>query len=199
MARPIPAERRWSAYAMAANSRMRIRRKCLCCAPMAIPRMKIRTLQIRARPDTWFSAAFCDTHKNWWECDSGIAYLVSGVPGWRAKRMTQIYDLSDPAKPVFIRDFGLPGQQPGSTGPVPSDLHGPISTGPKGNRVYFGYGSSKNGIVQIVDRQKLLTGPKEPTDANLIYPQISRLDLPPEVGAHSAVPLIGVKIPIWQR
>ncbi|HJT07214.1 MAG TPA: hypothetical protein VJ747_09820, partial [Stellaceae bacterium] len=23
------------------------------------------------------------THKNWWECDTGIAYLVSGKPGWR--------------------------------------------------------------------------------------------------------------------
>ena len=56
------------------------------------------------------------THKSWWECDTGIAYLVSGQPGWRVPRMTKIYDLSDPAKPVFIRDFGLPGQQPGSTG-----------------------------------------------------------------------------------
>jgi hypothetical protein len=26
-----------------------------------------------------------DTHKSWWECDSGIALLVSGAPGWRAK------------------------------------------------------------------------------------------------------------------
>ena len=59
-----------------------------------------------------------DTHKSWWECDTGIAYLVSGEPGWRVRRMTQIYDLSDPAHPVFIRDFGLPGQQPGSTGPA---------------------------------------------------------------------------------
>jgi hypothetical protein len=33
------------------------------------------------------------THKNWWECDTGIAFLVSGVPEWRAQRMTQIYDL----------------------------------------------------------------------------------------------------------
>jgi hypothetical protein len=56
-----------------------------------------------------------DTHKSWWECDTGIAYLVSGVPGWRVRRMTQIYDLSDPAHPVFIRNFGLGGQQPGST------------------------------------------------------------------------------------
>ena len=81
-----------------------------------------------------------DTHKSWWECDTGIAYLVSGVPGWRVKRMAQIYDLSDPAKPVHIRDFGLPGQEPGATGTIPADMHAPISTGPKGNRVYFGYG-----------------------------------------------------------
>ncbi|MGZ5584442.1 MAG: hypothetical protein ACXWF2_15175, partial [Usitatibacter sp.] len=30
------------------------------------------------------------THKSWWECDSGIAYLVSGVEGWRTRRMTQV-------------------------------------------------------------------------------------------------------------
>ena len=80
-----------------------------------------------------------DTHKSWWECDTGIAFLVSGLPDWRTRRMTQIYDLSDPSEPVFIRNFGLPGQQPGSTGAVPTDLHGAISTGPKGNRLYFGY------------------------------------------------------------
>src|SRR5450759_488398 len=56
------------------------------------------------------------THKNWWECDTGIAYLVSGPPDWRVRRMTKIYDLSDPAKPVFIRDYGLDGQQPGAAG-----------------------------------------------------------------------------------
>ena len=71
-----------------------------------------------------------DTHKNWWECDTGIAFLVSGAPDWRTRRMTQVYDLSDPAHPVKIRDFGLPGQEPGSTGAVPTELHGPISTGP---------------------------------------------------------------------
>src|SRR5207302_5596666 len=129
-----------------------------------------------------------DTHKSWWECDTGIAYLVTGVQDWRTRRMTSIYDLSDPAKPAFIRHFGLPGQQPGSTGPVPTDLHGPISTGPKGNRVYFGYGTGGNGILQIVDRNKLLNGPKDPTDANLLYPQVVRLDLPADAGAHTAFP-----------
>ena len=50
-----------------------------------------------------------DTHKNWWECDTGIAYLVSGISGWRVRRMTQVYDLSDPANPKHIRDFGIAG------------------------------------------------------------------------------------------
>ena len=126
------------------------------------------------------------THKNWWECDTGIAYLVSGIDGWRVRRMTQVYDISDPANPVFIRNFGLPGQQvkpgqqqasasAGTSGAapagmhahgasagdgVPMELHGPISTGPAGNRIYFGYGTNKGGILQIVDREKLLDWPE---------------------------------------
>jgi hypothetical protein len=98
------------------------------------------------------------THKNFWECDSGIAYLVSGVPGWRTRRMTQVADLADPAHPGLIRNFGLPGQQPGASGPVPEGLHGAISLGAAANRVYFGYGVNRDGILQIVDRRKLLEG-----------------------------------------
>jgi hypothetical protein len=135
-----------------------------------------------------------DTHKSGWECDTGIAYLVSGVQSWRPRRMTEVYDLSDPAKPVKIRDYGLPGHQPGATGTVPTDLHGPISTGPKGNRVYFAYGTNKGGVLQIVDREKLLNGPKEPTPENLRYPVIGQLDLMPMVGVHSAIPLGKMKI-----
>ena len=130
-----------------------------------------------------------DTHKSWWECDTGIGFLVSGAGDWRARRMTQVYDLSDPTKPVHIRDFGLPGQQPGATGAVPTDLHGPISTGPQGNRVYFAYGTNKGGVLQIVDREKLITGPKEPTPENLRAPVIGQLDMLPLNGAHTAFPL----------
>ena len=36
---------------------------------------------------TKLSQGLKDTHKNFWECDTGIAYLVSGAPGWRARRM----------------------------------------------------------------------------------------------------------------
>src|SRR5262249_32630743 len=124
---------------------------------------------------TRISEGIKDTHKNWWECDTGIAYLVSGVEGWRTRRMTEVYDLSDPAKPVKIRDFGLVGQQPGATGTVPIDLHGMVSLGRDANRIYFGYGTNKGGVVQIVDREKLLNGPKEPTPENLRYPVVGQL------------------------
>jgi hypothetical protein len=120
-----------------------------------------------------------DTHKNWWECETGIAYLVSGLESWRTRRMTEIYDLSDPAKPVKIRE----------TGAVPTELHGAISIGAEGNRVYFAHGTNKGGVLQIVDRERLLTGPKEPTPDNLKFPEIGRLDFLPLVGVHTAIPL----------
>src|SRR6266542_3073810 len=95
-----------------------------------------------ARPAllTTVVSGLAHTHKNWWECDTGIAYLVSdGRPaGWRTNRMTKVYDLADPAQPRFIRDFGLVGQEPGSTGPAPEGVHGPIAYR---NRVYFAYGT----------------------------------------------------------
>jgi hypothetical protein len=142
------------------------------------------------------------THKNWWECDTGIAYLVSdGRPaGWRTNRMTKIYDLSDPAQPRFIRDFGLPGQQPGASGTAPEGLHGPIAFR---NRVYIAYGTGAKGVLQIVDRDKLLKGnpqaaePFAPTAENLLYPQIGRLDMSPDWGGHTAFPVLGVQVPDW--
>jgi len=135
------------------------------------------------------------THKNWWECETGVAYLVSGVPGWRTSRMTQVFDLGNPEKPVFIRTFGLPGQEPGAVGPVPTGLHGPISTGLAGNRVYFGHGTSSGGILQIVDRHRLLKGPRAPTRSNLLHPQVGRFDLDPNYGAHTVFPVPGMYIP----
>ncbi len=146
-----------------------------------------------------------DTHKNWWECDTGIAYLVSdGRPErYRSKRITKIYDLSDPAHPEFIRNFALAGQQPGSTmDNVPQDLHGPIVAG---NRVYFGYGTLLSGVIQIVDREKLLKGnpassdPFAPTVENLLYPQVSRLDMYPTIGAHTTFPVLGMEVPDFDK
>src|SRR2546428_2205232 len=78
-----------------------------------------------------------DTHKSWWECDTGIAYLVSGVEGWRVRGMNQVFDLSDPSKPVHILDFCLIGQDPGSAGAGPTVVRAAISTWPKGDRGHF--------------------------------------------------------------
>ncbi len=128
-----------------------------------------------------------DTHKNYWECEGGIAYLVSTPPGWRT-RMTLVYDLSDPANPVKLREFGLVGQQPGATGAVPVAIHGLVSTGPKGNRIYLAYGTNKSGVMQIVDREKLLKGPK-----------VGRLDMSLIAGGHTAMPLGKFKIPEFAK
>ena len=154
-----------------------------------------------ARPAqlTTIVAGLRQTHKNWWECDTGIACLVSdGRPaGWRTNRMTKIYDLGDPAHPRFIRDFGLTGQEPGATGTAPEGVHGPIA---RANRVYFAYGTGSKGVLQIVDRAKLLAGdpassaPLEPTPANLKYPQIGRLDMSPDWGGHTSFPILGMRV-----
>lgn len=158
-----------------------------------------------------------NTHKNWWECDTGIAYLVSGnVPDstnpnlWHHSGSNQhlkIYDLSDPANPVYIRDFGLVGQEPNATfyeGIVnpPSGIHGPISAGTTKNRVYMAYGVGSNGVFQIVDRNVLLHGcdgsktcPFYPTTQEMLAPQKGYLTMSPDQGGHSSFPVFGLPIP----
>jgi hypothetical protein len=51
-----------------------------------------------------------DTHKSFWECGTGIAYLVSGVPGWRVRRMTEIYVIP-PIQLKFVTS-DCPGRNP---------------------------------------------------------------------------------------
>jgi hypothetical protein len=148
-----------------------------------------------------------DTHKSWWECDSGIAYMVTGDQGWHTRRMMKVYDLGDPTKPRFIRDFGMLGQEPTAPDTKEArrfDLHGPIPV-PDRNRIYLGYGNYINGAVQILDREKLLKGnpavanPLAPTPENLKYPVITTLITPPTVGAHTALPILGVDVPDMLR
>jgi hypothetical protein len=172
-------------------------------------------------------------HKSWWECDTGIAYLIAGSPsdGWHqsgSKQHIKIYDLSNPASPKYIRDFGLVGQQPsanvasavscinnpqsncyeGVTNP-PSGIHEAYSAGWKVNRVYLPYGVGTHGVVQIIDRNKLLNGcsassnsascPASPSQADLLYPQVSYITENPLEGAHDANPIFGVPIPEEQQ
>src|SRR5262249_30970105 len=144
------------------------------------------------------------THKSWWECDTGIAYLVANKrdEGWHGGNHLKIYDLSDPAKPVYIRDFGMVGTQPGAAGSEGGEgIHGPISAGPEKNRVYIAYGTGNDGVIAIVDRKKLLTefkNPLKPTPEELLAPQIGYLHMSPDQGAHTTFPIFDVPIPGFQ-
>jgi hypothetical protein len=101
-----------------------------------------------------------DTHKNFWECDTGIAYLVSdgtslgtsvpSFPAWRAERMTQIFDLSNPADPKFVRNWGLVGQEPGST-----SVMGPARMG--SSRLSIGKSCWTQPLTAV--RLRLISGP----------------------------------------
>ena len=54
-------------------------------------------------------------------------------------------------------------------------------------------------MLQIVDREKLLNGPKEPTPDNLRAPVIGELQMSPLVGAHTVFPLGKMRIPEFAR
>jgi hypothetical protein len=84
------------------------------------------------------------THKLWWECNTGIAYMPGSKntpPLWRTPQSMVIFDWSNPPAaqnlavapvvanyPRYIRTYGVVGAEPTGTGPIPNSLHGPIST-----------------------------------------------------------------------
>jgi len=172
--------------------------------------------------------ALAGTHKSWWECDTGIAYIVGRrgndtADGWGPGNHIFIFDLSNPANPVYLRDWALNGQQPGGTTPphftaTPS-IHGPISTGPAGGavelagataeRVYFAYGTGSNGDMQIVDRTKLLPPPlgagvqcgsiastlTPPACIDFQTAELGQLIMNPDNGAHTSWPLGRLVVP----
>jgi hypothetical protein len=166
--------------------------------------------------------ALAGTHKSWWECDTGIAYIVGrrgndGKDGWRTGNHIFIFDLSDPANPKFLRDWALDGQQPGGVIPphftvVPA-IHGPISTGPASgtiamagatpNRVYFAYGVGSNGVMQIVDRTSVLSTKCGSISSTLTPPactdfhtaELGRLVMNPDNGAHTSWPIGKITVP----
>src|SRR6266851_8265705 len=179
---------------------------------------------------TGTAGALAGTPKSWWECDTGLAYIVGSrgndtTEGWRTGNHIFIFDLSDPANPVFLRDWALDGQQPGGA-PIPHfgntvpSIHGPISTGPNSSsnpifgsgatldRVYFAYGTGATGVMQIVDRTKLLPPPfgtgvtcGSAASSQLPAPcsdfhtaELGRWIMNPDNGAHTSFPL--GKIPI---
>ncbi len=173
------------------------------------------------------------THKDWWECKSGLAYMPGSrdVPApnrWRTSQSMLIYDWSNPHNglpPEYVRTYGVVGAQPDGTGPVPNSLHGAISTfehpqvgmplaraaGPDdvvGNRIYAAWGVGDDGILQIIDRKKLLppryggtwTGdPDRPSSADLEAAQTGIMYMSPDQGGHTSMPVFGMKPGSYQN
>ena len=166
-----------------------------------------------------------NTHKPWWECNTGIAYLPGSrdVPAssgqrWRQGQSMMIVDWKDPANPIYLRTHGLPGGQPSGTGPTPTSLHGAISAQEHpnaagrlargattddviGNRVYTAWGVGDNGVLQVLDRKKLLPpsyggsfvgNPDNPTNAELESAQASILYMSLDQGGHTSFPVFGM-------
>jgi hypothetical protein len=183
------------------------------------------------------------THKDWWECKTGIAYMPGSkdVPApnrWRTSQAMIIYDWSNPPLaalpgtpiptyanyPKYIRTYGPVGAQPDGTGTAPNSLHGAISTvehpqfgmalarasGPDdmvGNRVYAAWGVGDDGLLQVIDRKKLLPpayggtwvgDPDRPTVADLEGAQTSFFLMSPDQGGHTSMPIFGLKPPSYQ-
>src|SRR6266436_1863631 len=182
------------------------------------------------------------THKDWWECRSGIAYMPgskNAAPLWRTSQSMLVYDWSNPptpaaagsaipiypSYPLYIRTYGVVGAQPGAAGGVPNSLHGPISTfeHPQagqplargaggddviGNRIYLAWGVGDDGILQILDRKKLLPpslggtwigDPDRPTEADLLAPQTGILYMSPDQGGHTSMPVFGLTPPSYAK
>jgi hypothetical protein len=174
-------------------------------------------------------------HHIWWECDTGIAYVIAqsdltpqtNPMNWQesgSRQHVYIYDLHDPYHPVFIREWGLVGQQPGATNSgscyntpssdcyegftnPPGGVHQVYSGGLYSNQIYIPYGVGQDGVIQLVDRTNLLNGctasasencAEFPSQADLLYPQISYLTMKPSQGGHTSIPIFGVPIPQTQ-
>jgi hypothetical protein len=170
-----------------------------------------------------------NTHKDWIECSTGIAYMPGSraVDNWRQGQSMVIYDWSNPplakapgsaipnygaAYPKYIRTFGLPGGQPGSTGAPAPSLHGaisafehpnatrPLARAPDviGNRIYAAYGVGDDGVLQIINRAELLSlrDPKpaasHPMESDLLAPQAGILYMSPDQGGHTSFPVFGL-------
>lgn len=172
-----------------------------------------------------------NTHKHWWECKTGIAYLPGSKgtafnqPLWRQGQSMMIVDWKTPSTPIYLRTHGLPNAQPGGVGPVPPSLHGAISAHEHpnaagrlargataddiiGNRVYTAWGVGDDGVLQVLDRKKLLppayggsfTGdPDAPTNAQLEDAQTSILYMSPDQGGHSSFPVFGLTPKSYQN
>jgi len=132
-----------------------------------------------------------DNHKNYWDCETGLAFLTGWQPGWHA-RTTSMYDIKDPKNPVFLRYYGLPNMQPSADpeGYRETEIHEPLI---HEGKAYMSYGTGEEGIIQVLNLDKLINGefdPKNPTNEQLAEPVEIEIMLPHYWGAHTVIPLL---------
>lgn len=126
----------------------------------------------RTRPKlTATIGPFTAAHKSWWDRATGTAYLSASQPGWSGLHLV-IYDLTDPARPRFLANWGLPEQRPGAPTGRSVSLHHPVVSG---NRAYLSY--LFGGDVVILD----ITDKAAPR-------MVSHLRIPSSPGIHTTVP-----------
>ena len=117
------------------------------------------------------------THKNWWECDTGIAYLVSGARGWRTRRMTQVYDLSRSGEAGLHPQLRPAGPAAGLDGrradrAARPDLHrARRATASISATAPTRAASCRSSIARSCSTDR-----RSRRDANLRYPEVGRLD-----------------------
>jgi hypothetical protein len=178
------------------------------------------------------------THKLWWECNTGVVYMPGskdasfGLPLWKQSQSMVIVDWSNPtAPPVYLRTYGLPGSQPSAPDTDPEtetpSLHGAISAHEHpnaagklargvtadeiiGNRIYAAWGVGDDGVMQILDRKKLLPplsggrggtwsgNPDDPTTEDIESAQAGVLYMSPDQGGHTSMPVFGLAPPSYQ-
>ncbi len=117
---------------------------------------------------------------------------------------TSVLDVTDPKAPKYLAH--IPGEEgkaePGGAQMVRVCAGAELPQADKAKfymlRV-FGYSTNTDGVLQIVDREKLLSGPKDPTPENLLFPQVARLDLPPKHGAYTVFPMLNVDVPEFEK
>jgi hypothetical protein len=179
------------------------------------------------------------THKPWWECNTGVAYLPGSKNSgalWKQAQSMLIVDWQNPeaglaVPPPILRTYGLPGSQPSAPVTVPEtetpSLHGAISAHEHpnaagklargvtpddviGNRVYAAWGVGDDGVMQILDRKKLLPplsggrggtwagNPDDPTNEDVESSQAGILYMSPDQGGHTSMPVFGLKPPSYE-
>jgi hypothetical protein len=128
-----------------------------------------------------------DTHKNEWDCDTGLGYLVGGRPQWGHRPHDDALRLerSRAAGPhPRLRASGSGAGRLRSQFAVQHARRLQV-----GDRFYNGVGTSANGVFEIWDVSDLRTA-ATPLETSLI----SRQFLPRYMGAHTTFPQLGIPV-----